>query len=249
MPKKLSQEEFIARLHATRGDRYDYSKVKYKGSKKPITILCATHGQFEQLATSHLNDKQNCPNCSIRATSNTTDFIRKAKQIHPLQKYNYDKTHYLNARTPVIITCVIHGDFQQKPNDHLSGYGCSKCNISKAETYITNILINKNLTFTPQYKISSCKNIHPLPFDFAILENNVVLGLIEFNGRQHYEPIWGKNNLKKTQINDKIKKEYCRQNNIPFLVIPYTKEKFITENVNKFLKTIVECRKNTNHDY
>jgi Zn finger protein HypA/HybF involved in hydrogenase expression len=34
---------------------------------------------------------------------------------------------YVNAKKKVIITCPIHGDFEQTPNAHMNGQGCPKC--------------------------------------------------------------------------------------------------------------------------
>ena len=56
----------------------------------------------------------------------TEDFIRKSKLVHG-EKYDYSKTVYVNAYTDVIITCPIHGDFLQKPHEHLKGCGCNIC--------------------------------------------------------------------------------------------------------------------------
>lgn len=56
----------------------------------------------------------------------TKEFIENAKKVHG-DKYNYDKVNYINNKSKVVITCPIHGDFEQRPNDHLSGYGCYKC--------------------------------------------------------------------------------------------------------------------------
>jgi hypothetical protein len=41
--------------------------------------------------------------------------------------YNYSNTEYIDINTSLTITCPIHGDFEQRPADHLSGHGCSKC--------------------------------------------------------------------------------------------------------------------------
>lgn len=41
--------------------------------------------------------------------------------------YDYSKVHYINAHTAVTIICSEHGPFNQRPNDHLTGYGCPKC--------------------------------------------------------------------------------------------------------------------------
>lgn len=58
--------------------------------------------------------------------SNTNEFIIKAKLIHN-DKYDYDKSNYTGAKTPIIIICKIHGEFLQKPNTHLNGAGCPDC--------------------------------------------------------------------------------------------------------------------------
>jgi len=41
--------------------------------------------------------------------------------------YTYLKVNYISAYIKVIITCPIHGDFEQTPNNHLQGRGCPKC--------------------------------------------------------------------------------------------------------------------------
>lgn len=54
------------------------------------------------------------------------EFIKKSKKIHG-DKYDYSKVDYKNSRDKVTIICPIHGEFQQKANEHLRGHGCSKC--------------------------------------------------------------------------------------------------------------------------
>lgn len=54
------------------------------------------------------------------------EFIEKAKIVHG-RKYSYDKVAYRNMLTNVTIICPIHGEFKQKPSEHLSGRGCRKC--------------------------------------------------------------------------------------------------------------------------
>lgn len=56
----------------------------------------------------------------------TEEFIDRSQQIHN-GKYSYDKVVYQGINTQVIITCPIHGDFKQTPNNHLQGSGCKKC--------------------------------------------------------------------------------------------------------------------------
>ena len=62
------------------------------------------------------------------------EFIRLSREVHGL-KYGYSKVNYVNAHTKVTIICPIHGEFEQTPNSHLSGHGCSKCaGITKSNT-------------------------------------------------------------------------------------------------------------------
>lgn len=64
-----------------------------------------------------------------------------------------------------------------------------------------------------------------MKFDFAIFDNeDKIQLLIEYNGEQHYTPIekWGgEEKLAIQQERDTRKIEYCKNNNIPLLVIPY----------------------------
>ena len=56
------------------------------------------------------------------------EFIKEAREKHG-GKYDYTKVDYINGATKVCIICPKHGhgEFLQRPSDHLNGYGCSKC--------------------------------------------------------------------------------------------------------------------------
>ena len=57
---------------------------------------------------------------------NKNNFIPRALEIHN-GKYSYTKTVYVKAKEKVIITCPIHGDFEQhKQNQILKKCGCPK---------------------------------------------------------------------------------------------------------------------------
>lgn len=57
------QEKFIEEATKKHNGFYDYSKVVYNGSFKPIAIICPTHGEFKQSADSHLRG-HGCPKCN-----------------------------------------------------------------------------------------------------------------------------------------------------------------------------------------
>lgn len=127
---KLTTEEFIAKAKAVHGDRYDYSKVEYVDAYTKVCIICREHGEFWQTPHSH-SSGSDCPECArkkmgaARAINNEI-FLIKAHKVHG-DKYDYSKTKYIKSNINVIITCRKHGDFYQKPNNHLSGAGCPKC--------------------------------------------------------------------------------------------------------------------------
>lgn len=60
---------------------------------------------------------------SVRVFSN----LENRFNLKHKHKYNYDKVLYVNNNTLITITCPIHGDFEQKPSDHLQGNGCQIC--------------------------------------------------------------------------------------------------------------------------
>ena len=102
---------------------------------------------------------------------------------------------------------------------------CPDCRmVSIGEEKIKQILKELNITFLTQYKIKECKDIFCLPFDFYLPNYNI---LIEYDGLGHYEvsnreTSWRtKENVELTQKHDNIKTQYCKDNNIKFIRIPY----------------------------
>ena len=106
----------------------------------------------------------------------------------------------------------------------------------------TNFILEKfNIKPIQQYRHKLCVNKLCLPFDFCFNKDNIHY-FIEYNGTQHYKPIFGGKKItkeqvfKNTQTNDLIKLNFCKKNNYPLLVIPYLIKDF--ENlISEFLKT------------
>jgi len=123
-----SIEQFIQEAKKVHGSKYDYSKVKFVNYRTKVTIICPVHGEFSQSPTSHLQGT-GCPKCGNDRTSlrmTNEDFINKAKAVHG-DRYDYSKVQYVYNKTEVCIICREHGEFWQKPKNHLSGYGCPIC--------------------------------------------------------------------------------------------------------------------------
>lgn len=98
---------------------------------------------------------------------------------------------------------------------------------------------NLNINFTQQHKFKDCIYKKQLKFDFALHLNK--LGLIEFQGRQHFEAVdqfGGEKTFKEQQLRDSIKKNYCEINNIPILYIRYDQTKEIPKLIKNFLEQL-----------
>lgn len=82
---------------------------------------------------------------------NTEEFIRKARLVHG-DKYDYSKVSYVNSTTDVCIICPIHGEFWQRPAEHLRGKGCIKCGQS--------LCGEKQREKAKETFVERCKEIH-----------------------------------------------------------------------------------------
>lgn len=125
MSKKKTNLEFINDAIKIHGNIYDYSDTNYISNNIKIIIKCKIHGYFEQTPNSHLSG-HGCASCKGVNKSDKNDFVEKSRKIHG-QKYLYDNVNYINNKNNVIITCQLHGNFEQLPQNHLKGFGCSKC--------------------------------------------------------------------------------------------------------------------------
>ena len=144
---KIAFFEKAPKIH---NNYYDYSKVDFTGLTKEIIIICPVHGEFNQLARSHLKG-YGCEKCGIEKIKITKIekskkiFFEEASKIHN-NYYGYLKVDYKGVVEHVIITCPKHGDFQQMPRKHLIGQGCNKCGqerTSKIQTKSINVFIEE----------------------------------------------------------------------------------------------------------
>lgn len=231
----MNQEYFIKKAVDKWGkDKYDYSLVKYVKSDKKVKII---HNGiiYEQTPSGHLYGAPEKINLATRKT--TQQFILESNIIHD-NKFGYKKTKYITNQDKVIITCPIHGDFLQRPNSHLMGYGCLNCSESKGEKAIAKFLDKNNISYYRQHKFSGCRNIFELPFDFYIPKIRLA---IEFDGRQHFQPMeyfGGIEAFDRLQINDNIKNDYCEDNYIELIRIKYD----LLDNIESYLKEVFKYK-------
>lgn len=105
------------------------------------------------------------------------------------------------------------------------GARCAECKLeSRGERLVATLLKELGVDFHQQYPTVPKNGTRPQFFDFYIPSTNTA---IEFNGRQHYEPVnafGGEKEFVKTVERDTRKKEYCEENDINLVVINHTME-------------------------
>ncbi|MDB2405686.1 DUF723 domain-containing protein [Arcobacteraceae bacterium] len=162
--KRHDTESFIKKAREVHGDKYDYIKTVYKTAHKEITVICPNHGEFITTPSNHFAGK-GCKLCghesASRAKTSTNEaFIKKARAIHG-DKYNYDLVNYKRNSIKITIICPIHGEFQQIPSDHLSGFSCNQCGIDATA---------KVRTKSTQEFIKDAINVHGDKYDYRLVE-------------------------------------------------------------------------------
>lgn len=106
-------------------------------------------------------------------------------------------------------------------NNNQKSCGCER---SKGEYIIAQLLLQNNIPFETQKTFDKCRfsDTNALAkFDFYV--NNQYL--IEFDGIQHFDVRYGWNTEEyssKTFRHDQYKNQWCKENNIPLIRIPYT---------------------------
>lgn len=231
--KIVNNDEFIQKCQKLWNNTYSYEKTIWTSSRCEVIITCPKHGDFTQFASNHLKG-YGCAKCSMQTRMNK--FLEKANQIHN-SRYDYSNSSYVNNKVEIEIICPKHGNFLQRPDNHLQGNGCPNCSLSKGESKIIEILEIYKIKYTTQKVFENCKAKYKLRFDIWLPEYNTC---IEYDGEQHYKPIkffGGKKSLKKNKQYDNIKNLFCINNNINLIRISYKQEQniehYILDNLKK----------------
>lgn len=98
---------------------------------------------------------------------------------------------------------------------------------SFGEKKIHEILERAGINFKEEYEFPNLRGRKhvPLRFDFCVFTTSGQIAfLIEFNGEQHYRPVekfGGVKTFARQQQNDLKKRQYCLDNKIKLVTIPY----------------------------
>jgi hypothetical protein len=223
---KMDIHSFIIKSNIIHKSRYDYSKVVFIDRITPVEIICKIHGSFFQTPKNHLSHTSGhgCSKCKADSTKNrfsmmSDEFENRANKIHN-NYYSYPEK-YINIEKPLKIICPLHGEFYQRPNNHLKGHGCAECKQYKCEK-ITGKIIEELFGIKPTHNhIIRLSNRKRLYIDYFFNVKGVDYA-VEYNGLQHYQPVeffGGLKGHKEAVRRDKIKEEWCKNNNTRLITI------------------------------
>lgn len=228
-------------------NKLDYKKVT-AGSHKKAWWKC-NHCKKSYLSPiKRVSAGHRCPYCSGKKVLKEKSFSNIFPNIS--KEWNYKK----NKLKPTEVTygskkkvwwkCKkCYWEWESTVLGRKYGSGCPRCNESKGEKLVSQVLDQLQVRYKREYKFKELGNYR---FDFALFRKykRKPYAIIEYHGTQHYQvvdfsgknKIRAENQFKKIKFNDKIKKQYCLDNNIKYLEISY-KEK---DNIEKIIKDFIE---------
>ena len=120
--------------------------------------------------------------------------------------------------------CEVRGH-SLKRTDGNQTVSCGCFHRSIGANNILTCLLDSELSFIEEYTFIDLPKSR---YDFAIIKDNEIIRLIEFDGEQHFNDIQSWGGLELQQQRDKVKNEYALSHNIPLVRIPYWERDNIT---------------------
>ena len=233
-------------------EKYNITIVddKYIDNLTPLAFVCNNHPEEGIQYRSWggiITATHSCNYCASEAIIKSNSISHEQFTEKFKSCYNYNRLaligKYEKCKDKIEVECKkCNHKFSLRPDHILRGVGCPECNVkSLGEEIIKYILNSWNIKFIREYRFHDCRDIKTLPFDFYLYDNNYC---IEFDGKQHfiYDNTWiqSKEDFEIIQKHDAMKNEYCKNNNINLIRIPYWEMKNI-ENILKIkLKEVIK---------
>lgn len=228
----------------------EFLSKEYKNIRTKYKFKCK---QCNEVFESTFNDvlyenKLLCKKCSLLKRGKnrqkwTEEYIKEyfSYKFNEIEIIKISRTKKVN----LILKCKkCLNIFKVELNHFINDDRCRSCeisNISKGEFLIEKFLIENNINYKREHTFEDLKYIKKLRIDFLILNNNQSpMIAIEFNGKQHYEPVkyyGGKQYFSLIKKRDAIKKRYLENKNINLVIIKYND----IDNIEKILRKELFC--------
>ena len=204
---------------------------EYFGARLSVLCFCKIHRkEFSAIASSlTISMESGCDICfseniSKRCRKPHDQFIAELSERHPHIKALGE---YITQTAPILLHCDVHNiDFMSKPVTILNNNcGCHLCGHLSSENIVSEILTQYGVDYVRQYSFDGCVDKRTLRFDYYIPSQNTA---IEYQGEQHYFPVMfggdeldAKQKYEYTKHHDTLKREFCEENNITLIEVPY----------------------------
>ena len=208
------------------------------------SFRCLKHGEVFQNSLANLFNSYGCSQCSVEAQrektrKNSETLIKDVFRVHRELITVADPSQYVNTDTKIEFRCIKkrHGSFQSTPHSILRGNGCPICRMSSGERKILFWLRDNSIEHKYQWRVNKHVGNGQFIYDFFLPKLKT---LIEFDGRQHFEPVeaWGgEKGLAKTRRNDKLKNEYAILKGLNLIRIKYTEFEDLEEILSDLLSS------------
>lgn len=194
--------------------------------KTKIKWLCNNCKHSFDKKLSDFLKNPHCPWCETLFSKMTLEIAEQKT----FEYYGDEYTILSKEYNPNKKLCIRHNlcGFTYNVANHafLSAHeGCPRCKSSHGERKVRKYLEKHNIPYIEQYRFYN-SYLKSFSFDFFI-DYNGKKSVIEYNGKQHYEPIsyfGGEEAFSRQQERDNIKKRYCKEEQIDYIEIPYNDE-------------------------
>lgn len=235
-------------------EKYDIisiTPIPQLNGKKQYTIRCKNCGHIRTSMLSNLYRHLDCGcQTGVIRGRNGEEFI---KEVNEKNQDSYELVgEYKNQITKVLLRHSCGFIWSVRPADMTDGrrHTCPKCQrrYSWGIRIISSFLDQKGISYEREKTLNGTR----LHFDVFLPDFNLA---IEYQGKQHYEAIsffGGEENFQKQQERDNKKRQFCKDNNIFLLEIPYTMkkeeiEKVLSENLQGSTTKVIQVDEKSTH--
>lgn len=221
---KINKKKTISQINEIAlKDGYEFLEKEWISAKYKMKCKCPRNHIFE-INWNNFKGGKRCRYCRDEDKRLSYDYV---KEYVEKEGYVLHTEVYVGSKQSLLFECP-KGHIYEATFDAFKHHNrrCPHCKKSSGETKVREILEKFNVEYVQEYKIKECRNIYVLPFDFYLPTLNV---LIEYDGQQHFKPVSFGNDdekaikeFKQRQINDNIKTQYCKDNNIELRIVKYS---------------------------
>lgn len=166
-------------------NRYDYSKLEYRGAFNKIIITCPEHGDYLVKPSSLIVNPSRapCAKCNIKnkhldQINTLNSFLVKLPNTTK-DKLSFSNSTYLSSKSKMEVECKIHGKYLTKPNYIMEGKGCPSCSRtrkSRLEQEVFDFIKNLDGSTLSRVRL---KELEGKELDIYVPSKNLA---VEFNG-------------------------------------------------------------------